>query len=43
MLLATNSRTLLPTQDRKRELNLHQCKPTALIAVNVNEYETKWR
>jgi hypothetical protein len=28
---------------RTQELNLHQCKPTVLIAVNVNAYETKWR
>jgi hypothetical protein len=43
MLLALNNKTLLPTQDRTRELNLHQCKPTALKAVSVNAYETKWR
>jgi hypothetical protein len=43
MLEVPNSRMLPPTQERTRELNLHKCKPTALRAVNVNAYETKWR
>jgi hypothetical protein len=43
MLLAPNSRTLPATQDRTQELNLHQYKPTAFRAVNVNAYEMKWR
>jgi hypothetical protein len=41
MLLTPNKKTLLLTQDRTRELNLDQCKPTALRAVNINAYETK--